>query len=196
MSCVDFYPVDQFAFDFDFGLGEDLAPTHYLGDVSVASASSFLPDLISTADYDFFSMDTLGYQESAGLVPYDPMAFLQDTPGPVGIFPPLVTDYHYQPTTLEPFDGMFPTEDTCWEDIRRYMDKHGKPPFISAFSEEDVSLGRCVSIVVRLRIHRLRFYIHFRLLDVASVPSPTAFLLTFQLLPFESELLLFPIVYV
>ena len=195
MSCVDFNPVDQFAFDYDYDLGEDLAPTHYSGDVLMAFDSSLLPDLISTGDHPFLLMDQLDYyQESTGLVPYDPMAFLQDTPGPVGIFPPLPTDYHYQPSALKPFDGIVPTQDTCWNDIRRYMDKHGKAPFISAFSEEDVGSGRCVSIVVRLRIQRLRFFIHFRLVDLASVPSPTAFLLTFQSLLFESELLLFPIV--
>ena len=187
MSYANFSPVDKFAFTYGLDMDQDLAPTHFLGDISISFDSVFCSE--STSVY-YTNLDfPMDYQESAGLMPLDSM---EETPQHGGILAPSVADYVLAPAD-KPFDGEICTQDTYLKDVKRFMDKHGKAPHFSAFIQESFTV-RFVSIVLRfLGYDAYAFYVYFWHVDaVVLVPSRKTFLPIFQLLLFENKLLLFP----
>lgn len=151
LNSSSFYPVDNFAFDYHLAMDQDSAPTRFLGDNSISFELPLFSGLESTTGASFptdsphVSMDTLNHQESSGLrVPHhDSIDSLEVTHQHIGILPPSVADY--VPDTPQRFNGEIPTQDTYWKDIKRYTDKHGKLPHLSAFVQEDFGF-RCVHI--------------------------------------------------
>lgn len=134
MSFSNFHPVDMFAYDSGLAMDQDSAPIHFLGDVSICfelSSSSGAETTVPYTSDPQISMDTMDYQDPTDLVP-------------VGIFPPLVTDRVSNPPGY--FDGGMSSQDTYWTDVKRYMDKHGRPPHHSACNEEGFDF-RCVYIL-------------------------------------------------
>lgn len=132
MSLSTFYLVDEFAYDGP-AMDQGSAPSHFLGDVSISFESSSSSGPESTVpypgDYPQISMNTMDYQDPTDLVP-------------VGIFPPLVAEL--VPNLPGPFNGRTSPQDAYWRDLKRYMDKHGKPPHHSVCNQED---SRCVYVV-------------------------------------------------